>query len=98
MFQQIGEFIYNADFGTGGLKNAILKWLKVFLWVGISAMVNFAFQKVTGVHFTDIHALGYTITAEQLNFAMTAFLNGTGAGFVRWVSTKTDQAEENLKQ
>lgn len=89
------DFLKNADAGSGGALEGIKKWVKVFLWVSVSALANFLLQYLTGIHFHDIHLAGYLITDDTLNIAMTAFLNGTFTGIIKWLGTKTSKAKED---
>lgn len=79
------------DVTKAGLWDGFRKWGKILLWVAASAVANYVLQYLTGIKFHDLSIHGFVITDDMLNLAMTAFINGFFAGFVKWVTTKKDE-------
>jgi hypothetical protein len=83
-----------------GLWDSIKKFTKILLWIAFGAIINvlvqlwFNFQP----HDIALTIAGYdiTITAAMLNVAMTGFWNAFGAGFVKWATTKANEAKSTI--
>lgn len=84
------------DLTSAGLWAGVKKWVKIIFWVALGAVVNMLTQLWFGYkpHDLILHLGGieFTITAAMINIALTGAWNGFLAGFVKWITTKADDA------
>lgn len=81
-------------FAKAGLWDSVKKWLKIALWVCVSASIASLIELLAGIKFQDATILGFVITASMFKVGMTALINGFLAGLLKWSQTKVELSKK----